>query len=99
MSRYQTIPLKVVDDKKVLRTAVYPELAASEEDFYVITTTGDRFDTLSKDFYGTTEYWWVIASNNPHARRDTLSITPGIQLRIPPYQQAKQRFESLNRSR
>ena len=99
MSRYQTIPLKVVEDKKVLRTTVYPEVAASEEDYYIISTVGDRFDILSRDFYGSTEYWWVIASNNPHVRRDTLYITPSVQLRIPPFQQARQRFESLNRSR
>jgi len=99
MSRYQTIPLKAVEDKKVLHTAVYPEVAASEEDYYIISTVGDRFDILSKDFYGSTEYWWVIASNNPHVRRDTLYITPGVQLRIPPFQQARQNFESLNRSR
>ena len=99
MSRYQTIPLKTVEDKKVLRTTVYPEVAASEEDYYIISTVGDRFDILSRDFYGSTEYWWAIASNNPHVRRDTLYITPGVQLRIPPFQQARQRFESLNRSR
>jgi len=99
MSRYQSIQLKTVEDKKVLRTAVYPEVAPSGEDYYIISTSGDRFDILSKDFYGTTEYWWVIASNNPHVRRDTLFITPGVQLRIPSFQQARQQFESLNRSR
>jgi nucleoid-associated protein YgaU len=99
MSRYQSIQLKTVEDKKVLRTVIYPEVAASEEDYYIVSTAGDRFDILSRDFYGTTEYWWVIASNNPHVRRDTLTITPGVQLRIPPFQQARQQFESLNRSR
>jgi nucleoid-associated protein YgaU len=99
MSRYQSIQLKTVEDKKVLRTVIYPEVAASEEDYYIVSTAGDRFDILSRDFYGTTEYWWVIASNNPHVRRDTLTITPGVQLRIPPFQQARKQFESLNRSR
>ena len=99
MSRYQSIQLKTVEDKKALRTVIYPEVAASEEDYYIVSTAGDRFDILSRDFYGTTEYWWVIASNNPHVRRDTLAITPGVQLRIPPFQQARKQFESLNRSR
>lgn len=99
MSRYQTIRRKTVDDKKVYSTSIYPEVAASEEDYYIISTVGDRFDILAKEFYGSSEYWWAIASNNPHVRRDTLYITPGVQLRIPPFQQVKQSFENLNRTR
>jgi nucleoid-associated protein YgaU len=99
MSRYQTIRRKTVDDKKVYNTSIYPEVAASEEDYYIISTVGDRFDILAKEFYGSSEYWWAIASNNPHVRRDTLYITPGVQLRIPPFQQVKQSFENLNRTR
>ena len=99
MSRYSTIPFRRVDDKRVTSTSIYPEVAASEEDYYIISTVGDRFDILSKQFYGSSEYWWVLASANPSARRDTLFITPGIQLRVPPYRTVVEVFESLNRSR
>lgn len=99
MSRYSTIPFRRVDDKRVTSTSIYPEVAASEEDYYIISTVGDRFDILSKQFYGSSEYWWVLASANPNTRRDTLFITPGIQLRIPPYRTVVEVFERLNRSR
>jgi len=99
MSRYRTIPYRRVDEKRVTSTSIYPEVAASEEDYYIISTVGDRFDILSKQFYGSSEYWWVLASANPNVRRDTLFITPGIQLRIPPYRTVIEVFERLNRSR
>ena len=99
MARYDTIGKRLVEGKNVKKTSIFPEVVASEEDYYVITAMGDRYDILSKQFYGTEDYWWVIASNNPHARRDTLFLEPGLQIRIPPYIQAKQQYESLNLTR
>jgi hypothetical protein len=99
MSRYETIGRRLVEDKNVKQTSIYPEVASSEEDYYIITSMGDRYDILSNQFYGTVEYWWIIASNNPHARRDTLFLEPGLQIRIPPYRKAKEQYESLNASR
>lgn len=99
MNRYQTIPYRRVQDKKVTSTSIYPEVASSERDYYIIASSGDRFDILSDQFYGSSDFWWVIASCNPHVRRDTLYITPGVQLRIPPYREVKEAFEQLNRSR
>jgi len=99
MSRYETIGRRVVEGKNVKETSIYPELKASEQDYYVITSMGDRYDLLASQFYGNANYWWVIAASNPHARRDTLFLEPGLQLRIPPYRQAKQQYESLNSSR
>lgn len=99
MSRYETINRRSVEGKNVKQTSIYPEVTSSEEDYYVITSMGDRYDILSKQFYGTVDYWWVIASNNPHARRDTLFLEPGLQIRIPPYRKAKEQYESLNASR
>jgi len=81
MNRYQTIPYRRVEDKKVTSTTIYPEVALSEQ------------------FYGSSDYWWIIASCNPHIRRDTLYITPGAQIRIPPYRIVKEAFEQLNRTR
>lgn len=99
MSRYETIGRRLVEDKNVKQTSIYPEVVSSEEDYYIITSMGDRYDILSNQFYGTAEYWWIIASNNPHARRDTLFLEPGLQIRIPPYRKAKEQYESLNASR
>ena len=99
MSRYQTIRRKTVDDKKVYSTSIYPEVAASEEDYYITTSMGDRYDILAKQFYGSSDYWWIIASANPGARKDSLVVTAGIQLRIPPYRTATALYEKVNRTR
>lgn|SRR6056300_820803 len=99
MSRYRTIPYRRVDEKKVRSTSIYPEVAPSLEDYYIIATAGDRLDILSNQFYGSSEYWWVLASANPNIRRDTLFVTPGVQIRIPPYNVVKEAFDSLNRNR
>lgn len=99
MNRYREIVTRAVEDRQVKSTAVYPESPLSENDYYVISTTGDRFDILAKEFYGDQTYWWVIASANPNVRRDTLLIEPGIQLRIPPLNTILDSYEQLNRSR
>lgn len=79
-----------------LRNVIYPMLPPSDEDTYVISTGGDRYDKLSLQFYKTVDYWWVIASANTDSM-DSLVITPGVQLRIPhnpvEWQEA---FEKLN---
>jgi hypothetical protein len=61
---------------------IYPEVALSEEDNYVITTLGDRFDILANNFYGDPTLWWVIPSCNG-LPGDSLYPPIGIQLRIP----------------
>lgn len=83
MSRYSNLNTTVDENgRSYTVNPIYPEVPLSEDDFYVITTMGDRYDTLASQFYQTSEYWWVIASANT-AERDTLSITPGTQIRIP----------------
>lgn len=64
-------------------TTVYPDLPAHPDDIYLISTTGDRFDVLASEFYQDSSLWWIIASANPSISRDTLNITPGVQIRIP----------------
>lgn len=83
MSRYTTTSL--VEDRGVRRQATtsYPPIKASFEDSYVITTGGDRFDLLANEYYGNSEYWWVIAVANPHVSRKDFVIKQGEQLRIP----------------
>lgn len=83
MERYREINIEQTEEGVRLQTTRYPYLEPTAEDYYVITVSGDRLDILATQFYGSTEYWWVIASANPSIRRDALYLTPGHQLRIP----------------
>ena len=65
-----------------LANTLYPDVPVTEDDWYVITTAGDRYDVLSQQFYSTMEFWWVIAVAN-NLPCDTLCPEIGIQLRIP----------------
>jgi len=64
------------------QNAIYPEIPLSENDVYVITQYGDRYDTLALEFYQDPSLWWIIASGN-NFYKGSLNITPGVQLRIP----------------
>jgi hypothetical protein len=84
MNRYQNIPKTKIDGKEMYVTSRYPEIPLSEDDIYVITTQGDRFDTLSQQFYKDSSLWWIISiANNDKLNQSTLIIPPGIQIRIP----------------
>ncbi len=61
---------------------VYPEIPLSQEDYYVVATAEDRYDTLALQFYGDDKLWWIIAAANNY-QQSGLMITPGVQLRIP----------------
>lgn len=62
--------------------SIYPEIPLSDKDFYVITSMGDRYDTLALQFYSDVSLWWIIAAAN-NSQQASLAITPGVQLRIP----------------
>ena len=83
MSRYNSIKIVRPKETSRLLTNSYPAIPYSSDDFYVITTGGDRFDLLANEYYGNSEYWWVIAVANPHVSRKNFAINQGIQLRIP----------------
>ena len=82
-SRYENNEKKkTFDGKEVLRTKIYPNIPLRDDDVYVATETGDRFDTLSHQFYNDSSYWWIIASaNNIH--NSVFAFTEGTILRIP----------------
>lgn len=69
--------------KSYFGNQVYPDIPLSEDDYYVITTVGDRYDILAQQFYGDSSLWWIIVAANNNTSRDSLIPTPGIQLRIP----------------
>lgn len=64
-------------------STIYKVPAESIEDYYVISVQGDRFDILAKEYYGSESYWYILATANPHVKRDALTIPAGHQLRIP----------------
>jgi phage tail protein X len=84
MNRYQGIPIiKSETGKQMYTTSRYPEIPLSENDIYVYTTQGDRYDVLALNYYGDSSLWWIIASANPNIGLSTLVIPEGVQIRIP----------------
>jgi nucleoid-associated protein YgaU len=61
----------------------YPDIPLSETDEYVITTVGDRLDSLAFSYYNDATLWWVIAAANNNITKGALYPVPGTQLRIP----------------
>lgn len=83
MSRYKDIESTATDSgRRYKSNPIYPTVPPTEDDIYIITTIGDRYDTLALQFYKDSSLWWVIASANNH-QKASLAVTPGIQLRIP----------------
>ena len=97
MRRYSNIAITTDENNRTYKVnSIYPDVPISEDDFYVITTMGDRYDTLSSQFYKTPSYWWVIAAANI-SDRATLNIPPGTQIRIPDNpQQYLSDYENFN---
>ncbi len=62
----------------------YPLTPQSENDIYVITEWGDRFDSLAFQFYNDITLWWIIATANPNlVDFSSIFIPIGSQIRIP----------------
>ena len=80
MSRYDNISR--VKHNKVMRigTADLPKFKEDNSDILLIAVDGDRCDLISQQYYGTTEFWWFIASIN---NLNTNNIEAGKQLRVP----------------
>jgi hypothetical protein len=84
MNRYQNIPKTKINGKEVYVTSRYPEVPLSEDDIYVYTAQGDRFDTLAQQFYKDSSLWWIISiANTDKLNQNALVIPPGLQIRIP----------------
>ena len=90
MNRYENIPKTKIEGKLVYQTSRYPEIPLSENDIYVYTTQGDRFDTLSQQFYKDSSLWWIIAVAN-NINGVNIGLEAGLQLRIP-----KNKFDIIN---
>lgn len=85
-SRYKNVR-RLKDDKtgKVFHETV-PQtfVTESENDQYITVTniTKNRLDIIANEYYGTANYWWVIAQANYII--DPFDVPVGTQLRIPP---------------
>jgi phage tail protein X len=83
MNRYQNIPIERINKKRVYKTVRYPDVPLSENDIYVYTVQGDRFDILAQQYYNDSSLWWVISIANDNLSQNSLVIPEGIQIRIP----------------
>ena len=62
----------------------YPTVSLNENDIYVITEWGDRFESLAFRFYGDVTLWWIISIANPNlVDFSSLFLPIGSQIRIP----------------
>jgi len=83
MNRYKSINKLTTDTgRRYTSNPIYPTVPLSADDFYVITTIGDRYDTLAHKFYSDSSLWWIIASAN-NSEKGSLIVEPGVQIRIP----------------
>jgi hypothetical protein len=101
MNRYQDIPvIKSATGKQIYATSRYPEIPLSENDIYVYTSQGDRYDLLALNYYGDSSLWWIIAAGNPNVDLMTLVIPEGVQIRIPGnFSQVISEFNFINQLR
>jgi hypothetical protein len=84
MNRYENTPIRYTSQgKRYWKQKFYPNVPLSETDEYVITTIGDRLDTLAYSYYRDSTLWWVIAMANNNVTKGSLFPEPGTQLRIP----------------
>jgi len=75
--------LTTISGKKYFQRKTYPQIPTDDNDIYIITTTGDRLDTLAYSYYNDVELWWVISIANNNITKGSMFPIPGTQLRIP----------------
>jgi len=99
-NRYRDIQhSKTSDGVEYVNNTIYPDIPLSDQDYYVISTGGDRYDTLAQQFYSDYSLWWIIAMAN-NSERASLMVEPGVQLRIPTnIQGALELFRQVNKTR
>lgn len=83
MNRYDNTPILTKNYRPYYKSKFYPNIPLSESDIYVITTVGDRLDSLAYSYYQDATLWWVISMANNNVTRGALYPIPGTQLRIP----------------
>jgi hypothetical protein len=88
---------KTTDGRRYYKGKIYPDIPYLASDNYVITTIGDRLDTLAYSYYGDSELWWIISVTNNNITKGSMFPPPGTQLRIPiDANYVMQLFDELN---
>ena len=80
MSRYDRVGKVRENGISRIGTADLPKFEEQNSDILLIATDGDKCDLLSQEYYGTTEFWWFIASTN---NLKSNNIEDGTQVRVP----------------
>lgn len=100
MKRYQHTGDREDQGTPYKGSTVYSIVEESTEDYYLISTLGDRFDILANEYYSDPNLWYVLAAANPNIRRDSIYIEPGNQIRIPlPLSKVLAKLRSDNKNR
>lgn len=63
-------------------STIVPKIPLSSNDTFVEVSVTDRLDLISHQFYGTRDFWWIIAAAN-HIGKGTMAIQQGTILRLP----------------
>lgn len=98
MNRYdasETIKNKF--GKNIISTSII-KIPVSNSDTYIEVTAPERLDTISYDFYGTVENWYIIAIANGLGK-GTLWVPAGTTLRIPNNPNIYEYTRNINKSR
>jgi hypothetical protein len=100
-NRYQNIKrLQTQEGRRFISNPIYPDIAPSGQDIYLITRAGDRFDKLAQEFYNDSSLWYIIASTNPEAFSGGLIPKIGVQIRVPANQnRILDAFQTFNEDR
>lgn len=106
MSRYTnnenivSVQLNKEQKRRYYNSLIDPKIPNQDTDIYVITVVGDRLDALAWQYYSDPTQWWIIAAANPHVRKDSMFLDPGMQVRIPELsQEVTIALETLNTTR
>lgn len=73
---------KNFEGKEFYKTTFYPVIYDDINDLYITVSDNTFLDQLSKKYYGSEQYWWVIALAN-NISNGKLSVSVGSQIRIP----------------
>jgi len=82
--RYDKAEIKyTTSGKRYYKRKTYPQIPFSDTDVYIITTVGDRLDSIAYSYYSDAELWWLISIANNNVTNGSIFPQPGTQLRIP----------------
>jgi hypothetical protein len=80
LSRYKDTKIVKSDKGEKLNTTNYKSIPHRNDDIYLMSTEGDRFDVLAQKYYGDSQLWWYIAKANNLSFNN---VPRGVTIRIP----------------